>query len=458
MCRPASRAERQQGVAQDVDSLVDVFAIENELGRDDRAVAGRLQVQARVVELALQQMAASSGLAVRLHVDSREHPVAAYIGDDGQFGQRCDLFEEIAGKRLRAFEQALVAINVERGECGGARDRMRGPGIAVEELDRAVRGAVHNRVVDVIRHSDGRHRHGAVGDRLGHGDEIGRHAETLRRERFAGAPEAADHLVEYQQNAVRRADFAQPFEIAFGRNQHAGRSRNRFDDTGCDVFRAVEKDEAQQVVREFAAVFGLARDVTVFLQPGIAHVHDAMHDVAECPPVVDHAGQRDAAEIHAVIRALARHEHRTARRADRALISEADFHRGIDRLGTRTDEEQLPDALRQHLRKSSREFERLWMGAQEARRKVERQQLRMHGFGDFGAAMSGGRREQARPGVENRPPVQVVEVLILRAPEHLRGGFEFAVRRERQPLVLQGGRSGGERGKWGVRGVHDDGS
>ena len=40
---------------------------------------------------------------------------------------------------LRALEQVLVAIEVERREAGGAGERMRRIGVAVEQLDHVLR-------------------------------------------------------------------------------------------------------------------------------------------------------------------------------------------------------------------------------------------------------------------------------------------------------------------------------
>ena len=61
---------------------------------------------------------------------------------------------------LRALEQLLVAIEVERREAGGAGERMRRVGVAVEELDHVLRAA-HEGVVDALAHDHAAHRHRA---------------------------------------------------------------------------------------------------------------------------------------------------------------------------------------------------------------------------------------------------------------------------------------------------------
>ena len=47
---------------------------------------------------------------------------------------------QIGSSLLGAREQILVAIEIERGEPGGAGERMRRIGVAVEQLDRRAPG------------------------------------------------------------------------------------------------------------------------------------------------------------------------------------------------------------------------------------------------------------------------------------------------------------------------------
>ncbi len=168
---------------------------------------------------------------------------------------------------------------------------MAGIRVAVEELDRVVRGRGEDRVVDALGYGNRAHRLRGVGQRLGHCHEVRRDAETLRREGLAGAAEAGDHLVEHQQDTVLVADFPQPLEIALGRNENAGRSGDRLDEARGDVLRAVEIDEALQVVGEIGAVRALAGRKAVLGQVRVAHVRDARKRRAEAAAVVDQARQ-----------------------------------------------------------------------------------------------------------------------------------------------------------------------
>ncbi len=72
---------------------------------------------------------------------------------------------------------------------------MAGIGVAVEQLDRRV-GPLHHRFVDGAAGGDGAHRHGGVGEALGHADHVRPDAEPLGGERRADPAEAGDHLVE----------------------------------------------------------------------------------------------------------------------------------------------------------------------------------------------------------------------------------------------------------------------
>ena len=107
---------------------------------------------------------------------------------------------------LGARQQTFTAIQPQGGKCGRAGHRMRRIGVAVEELD-AFR-ALHEGLVDGVAHEHGAHRHAAVGQPLGEGDDVGRDAKLLRGEWRTGAAEASDHLIENQQDPVAVADLA----------------------------------------------------------------------------------------------------------------------------------------------------------------------------------------------------------------------------------------------------------
>ena len=167
------------------------------------------------------------------------------------------------------------------------------------------------------------------------------------RERRAEATEAGDHLVEDQQDAVLRADLAQPLQVALGRDQHAGRTRDGLDDHGGDVAGVVQRDEALEFVGEVRAVLGLAARVGVAGEVvRVRQVVDARQHRAEQLAVVDHAADGDAAETDAVIAALPTDEARARAFAARAVIGQRDLERGVDRLRAGVREEDVVEALR----------------------------------------------------------------------------------------------------------------
>ena len=122
---------------------------------------------------------------------------------------------------------------------------------------------------------------GAVGEALGAGDDVGHHAEILGGERGAEAAEAGDHFVEDEQDAVLVADRAQPLQIAPGRQQHAGRARDRLDDDGGDGGGVVQRDDALQLVGEMGAPSRLAAREGVVLE--VMRVRQVIDAVSSAP-------------------------------------------------------------------------------------------------------------------------------------------------------------------------------
>ena len=199
----------------------------------------------------------------------------------------------------------------------------------------------------------------------------------------AGAAEAGDHFVEDEQDAVLVADLAQPRQIALRRHQAAGRAGDRLDEARRDVLGAVQVDEAHEVLGELDAVRAFARREAVLRDVRVPHVRNARQRRAEPAAVVDHARQRHAAEVDAVIGALARDEHRAPGLAARLVIRERDLHRGVDGLGSRVGEEDAVEVAGRELGDARGELELLRMAARERRDEVELAQLRADGIGDL---------------------------------------------------------------------------
>ena len=190
-------------------------------------------------------------------------------------------------------------------------------------------------------------------------------------------------------------------EIALRRHETAGGAGDRLDEARGDVLGAVQIDEPRKVIGEVGAVRALAGRVQVLLQVRVPHVHDAGDARTVLAPVVDDAGQRDAAEVDAVIRALARHEHRPARLSARLVVGERDLHRRVHRFRAGVDEEDVIEVARRELGDARRELEALRMRAQERGDEIEIAELPVHRLGDLLAAVAGGDAEQPRRCVDD---------------------------------------------------------
>ena len=139
-------------------------------------------------------------------------------------------------------------------------------------------------LVDAVPDGHRPHGLGPVGERLGHGHDVGNDAEGLGGEGMAQASEAADHLVEDEQNSVLVADLAEPLEIPLGRHQAARGAGDGLDEAGGDGGGPVHLAEPLQIVGQLGACNGLALCEAVFGEPGVAHADHARHDAGKGIP------------------------------------------------------------------------------------------------------------------------------------------------------------------------------
>ena len=113
----------------------------------------------------------------------------------------------------------------------------------------------------------------------------------------------------------------------------------------------MQGDQPLQVVGELRAVLGqAARKGVPGEVVGVAEVIDAGEQRSELFSVGDHAADRDAAEIDAVIAALAADQAGAAALPLHALIGERDLQRRLDRLRARVGEEDMVEPLRRDAR------------------------------------------------------------------------------------------------------------
>ena len=369
----------------------------------------------------------------RLEINGRDKTDGADVFHQRMALQREGRIGPYGFELLGILEQLFVAVQIHAGNAGGSRHWVAGIGVAMEQLDHVI-GAVHELVVDALAHQAAAHRHGARGDALGEGQDIRRDTEALRGEGMAQAPEAGDDLVENQQDAVLVADLAEPLEIALGRRQHAGRTGHRLDDDGGNGRSIVQRHHALEVVRQMRAPFRLATAEGLFLAVvGVRQVIDAGQHGAEPLAVGDHAADRDAAEVHAVIAALAADEAGAGALATGAMIGQRDLQRSVGGFRTRVAEEGIVQVARGHGGKARRQLEHLRVAELEGRREVEFGGGFLDGLDDGATAMPGIGAPQARRTIENGAARHVVIVHVLGAGDHAGLLLEGAVGREAHP-------------------------
>ncbi len=187
-----------------------------------------------------------------------------------------------------------------------------------------------------------------------------------------------------------RADLADAFEIALRRNEHTHQGRDRLDEHRCDRRRIMELHELLELVRQLRAVFRLAAREGVALQ--VVRVRDVIHHGIKVgrPELAIRADAAEgrAAQVHAVIRALAADDLGALGVTLKPVIGESDLHRGIDRFGARVREEHVIQPGGRDLLHRIRKLVGDRMAHLERFREVHRFQLLRDGFGNLLAAVT----------------------------------------------------------------------
>src|SRR4029078_9079111 len=196
------------------------------------------------------------------------------------------------------------------------------------------------------------------------------------------------------------------FEVALGRNQDAGRARDRLDDDSGDGRGIVQRHETLKIVGKLGAILGLAAAEGVTGQVvGMAKMVDAGEKSAEPLAVVGGAADRGATEVDAMIAALAADQADFRSIALCPVIGERDLERSLDRLGSRVGEEYVIEARRGDVDKLRRALEGPRMAHLEAAGEIELADLLADRLDDLGPAMPGIDTPQTRCAIDHTAAV-----------------------------------------------------
>ena len=184
-----------------------------------------------------------------------EQPLAAHVTDHPVLVlQRRQVLHQPRAHLQRVVQKALVfddphILDCRSGPRGTAAKRR-----DVAEIGQGIGGVI----LEHLEHRLGGHRAGnrrvARRHALGHRDEIRLHPVMLIAEPGPGAPDAADHFVDVQQDVVAFADLLHPLPIANRRRDHAAARRHRFQHQRAHRIGTLAQDHLFNRIRRALAV------------------------------------------------------------------------------------------------------------------------------------------------------------------------------------------------------------
>ncbi|VBJ00879.1 Uncharacterised protein [Burkholderia pseudomallei] len=360
------------------------------------------------------------------------------------------LLEVGAGIGLHALDDPLVAQHLQIRDGHRRRDRM--PGVRHPVVELAVRD---QRVGDPVRQRDRTHRHVTARQALGERHQVGREAEVLVREPFAGAPEAADHFVGDEQHVVLAADPLDLRPVRRRRKDHAARSLERLADEGRDVLRAELENLRFELSRALEAErlgrLPLARFAEVI---GLIDVDDVLDLRGHLLVHVAHAAERRTRDRRAVVAVSARNDELLLRAVLRAPVLMRDAQHRVVALGAAVAIEEAVERGRRDLREQRGQLDDGRMGGLEEG-VVERQlaQLAAAGLDQFVAAVADVHAPEPGHAVDDPVAVGIPQVDAFGLHDHAAArAIERAHVRERVEVVR-----GVERAVFGARAVRGRG-
>ncbi len=267
-----------------------------------------------------------------------------------------------------------------------------------------------------------------------------RDAEALGGEVLAQAAEAGNDLVENEQDAVARADLAQPLQVAHRRHDHAGGALHGLDHDGGDGGGIVQGHQPLQLIGQMGAPTWLAaREGHVRPVVGGGQViRAAEHDGREHLAVGADAAEGYAPHADAVVGALAADHAHARSLAAHGVVAQGDLEGGVHRLGARVGEEHVIQPLGRHRRDALRQAQGSRIAELEGGAVVQGFRLALERLDDARMAVAQGAAPQPRQAVEQAVAVGALVIGALGRNQDARLGvlLEIAVGREGQPAGL----------------------
>ncbi len=346
--------------------------------------------------------------------DARQQPDRRDLGDPRHaLPHAVELVPKHALHRGGIADEVLVLGDVEGRHRGGAGDGMAGIGVEMQQR------LVEEDLVDAARDGDGPHRDVAAGQPLGIGDDVALHAEMLGAEHLAGPPEAADDLVDDEEDAVGVADPAQPGEVVRMGNLDRAGYRDGLGNHRGDRARAFARNQRLEL-RE--GEFGRAGPFAV-AEP-VASRRFGLEEIRcqrpEAGPEGGDTGRRGGRNRGAVIRAGARDDLGARRLAAPGMVGAGDLEGELVRFAARVGEGEHRLLAHRDLRQALGE-----LGNVDVRDtgikgdELERPGLLGDAPGDLGTTMADLAGAEVAAGVEQAVAVLVEDVGTLAADDHL---------------------------------------
>ena len=278
--------------------------------------------------------------------------------------------------------------------------------------DRKSVGRSHQDVGNVAGHEHARERHDTARDALGERDHVGGHAPLLDAEPGTCATKAGDCLVANHQEAVARAELADPLEVPIWR-RHGGpaRARDGFEKDASDLVCPACCDRVLKLLdRELDLVGGRASRADI----GIGRLGDRVLGQQGLERIATaRTRQSKCRNRGAVIRRVARDELRLRRLAEQLPIEQGQMDRRLDGFGAGRVEERPRAWHRGNLSEQIGELEHRLVRECKTVRKCHFVGLALECLDQARVAMTNAHHHRATTGVDKLAPIRCPDATTL---------------------------------------------